>query len=87
MKSKEFQILAFSKYEKGEDPSKIFRYLDGALCLRTVKQWCKMVRETGSIELSTFCDSSRIIRTKESLKKLKDRLNRKSAQPKISYLR
>ena len=49
MKSKDLQKLVLSKYEKGEGPSEIFRHLNDALCLRTVKRWCKMIRETGSI--------------------------------------
>ena len=36
-----------------------------------------MIRETVSTERSTSPGRSRIIRTKESIKKLKDRLNRK----------
>ena len=86
MKSKDLQKLVLSKYEKGEGPSEIFRHLNGALCFRTVKRWCKMIRETGSIELSTSPGRSRTIRTKESIKKVKHRLNRKkeSDQPKIS---
>ena len=51
MKSKDLQKPVLSKYEKGEGPSEIFRHLNGALCLRTGKRWCKMIRETGSIEL------------------------------------
>ena len=77
MKSKDLQKLVLSKYEKGEGPSEIFRHLNGALCLRTVKRWCKMIREAGSIELSTSPGRSRTIRTKESIKKVKHRLNRK----------
>ena len=86
MNSKDLQKLVLSKYEKCEGPSEIFRHLDGALCLRTVKRWCKMIRETSSIELSTSPCRSRTIRTKESIKKVKHRLNpkKKSDQPKIS---
>ena len=69
MKSKDLQKLVLSKYEKGEGPLEIFRHLNGALCLRTVKRWCKMICETGSIELSTSPGRSRTIRTKESIKK------------------
>ena len=75
MKSKDLQKLVLSKYEKGEGPSEIFRHLNGALCLRTDKRWCKMIRETGSFELSTSPGWSRTIRTKESIKKVKHRLN------------
>ena len=74
MKSKDLQKLVLSKYEKGEGPWEIFREF----------KWCimssnsqTMVRETGSIELSTSPGRSRTIRTKESIKKVKRRLNRK----------
>ena len=77
MKSKDLQKLVLSKYEKDEGPSEIFRHLNDTLCLRTVKRWCKMIRKTGSIELSTSPGRSRTIRTKESIKKVKHRLNRK----------
>ena len=77
MKSKDLQKLVLSKYEEGEGPSEIFRHLNGVLCLRTVKRWCKMIRETGSIELSKSSGRSPTIRTKESIKKVKHCLNRK----------
>ena len=77
MKSKDLQKLVLSKYKKGEGSLEIFRHLNGALCLRTVKRWCKMIREAGSIELSTSPGRSPTIRTKKSIKKVKHRLNRK----------
>ena len=77
MKSKDLQKLVLSKHEKDGGPSEIFRHLTGALCFRTVKRWCKMIRETGSIELSASPGRSDIIRTKKSIKKVKHRLNRK----------
>ena len=87
MTSKNLQKLVFSKGEKGEGPSEIFLHFTGALCLRAVKRWCKMIRETGSIELSTSPDRSPIIRMQESIKKVKDRLNqkKKSIHQKISF--
>ena len=77
MKNKDLQKPVVSKYEKGEGPSAIFRHLNGVLYLRTVKRWCKMIHESSSIELSTPPGRSGIIRTKGSIKKVKDRLNRK----------
>ena len=77
MKSKDLRKLVLSKHEKGEGPSEIFRHLTGALCFRTVKRWCKMIRETGSTELSASTGRSSIIRMKELIIKMKDRLNRK----------
>ncbi|CAF4679245.1 unnamed protein product, partial [Rotaria magnacalcarata] len=75
--SKDLQKHVLSKYEKGEGPSDIFRHLNGSLCLRAVKRWCEMIRENGSIELSTSPGRARTIRTKESIKKVKNRLNQK----------
>ena len=77
VKSKDLQKLVLSKYEKNEGSSEISQHLNGALCLQTVKRWCKMIRETDSIKLSASTDHSSIIRTKKSIKNVKDRLNRK----------
>ena len=77
MKSKDLQKLVLSKYGKGEGRSEIFRHLNVYYVFKTVKRWCKMICETGSIELSTFSGRSSIIRMKESIKKVKNRLNRK----------
>ena len=57
------------------------RYLNGALRLRTVKRSCKIICEIGSIELSTSLCHSPIIRTKQSIKKVKDRLSQKKKVP------
>ena len=84
MKSKDLQKLALSKYVKGDSPSDIFRHLNGAVCLRTVKRWCKMIRETGSINLSTSPGRPCTARTKESIRKVKDlllRFYKKVVQP------
>ena len=77
IKSKDLQKLVFSKYEKGEGPSEISWHLNDALCLRTVKRCCKMIHESGFIELSTSPGRLPTIRTKELIRKVKDRLNRK----------
>ena len=77
MKSKDLQKLVLSKYEKGEGTSEIFRHLNGVLCLRSDKQWCKIIHEIGSIELFTSPGPSPIIPTKELIKKVKDRLDLK----------
>ena len=52
MKSKDLQKLVLSKYEEEQIPRKIFDDLNGAVSYRTVKRWCKMIRETGAIDLS-----------------------------------
>lgn len=77
MKSKDIQKLVLSKYEKGEGPSEIFQHLNGTVSLITIKRWCKMVRETGTIQLSKSPGRPRTVRTKESIRKVKTRLNRK----------
>ena len=60
MKSKDIQKLVLSKYE---DPSEIFQYLNGTVSLITIKRWCKMIRETGTIQLSKSSARPRTIRT------------------------
>jgi inhibitor of nuclear factor kappa-B kinase subunit alpha len=77
MKSKDIQKLVSSKYKDGEGPTKIFRDLNGAVCLRTIKQWCKMLRDTGSIELFSPPGRPRIVRTKGTITKVKNRLQQK----------
>ena len=74
MKSKDIQKIVSSKYEKGEGPTKIFRDLNGAVGLRTLKRWCIMLRDTGSIELSSSPGRPRIVRTKGTITKVKNRL-------------
>ncbi len=73
VKSKDIQKIIFSKYEKGEGPTKIFRDLNGAVGLRTVKRWCKIIRDTGSIELLSPPGGSRIFRTQGAIEKVKNR--------------
>ncbi|CAF4548167.1 unnamed protein product, partial [Rotaria sp. Silwood2] len=71
MKSKDLQKVVFSKYENGDYPTKIFRDLNGALRLNTIKRWCKMIDETGSINLTTVPGRPRTIRTKSAINKVK----------------
>ena len=59
-------------------PQKICRDLNGGISLVTVKGWCQMIRRTGSIELSGTHDGPRIVRTKENILKMKNRLRRKT---------
>ena len=77
MKSKDVQKLVLSKYESSGGPSEIFQDLNGTPNLITIKSWCKMVRETSTIQLSKSPDPPRTFRTKESTRKVKTRLNRK----------
>ena len=71
MKSKDLPKLALSKYEAGQTPKKIFEDLNGAVSYRTVKRWCKMIRETGAIDLSKLSGCHRTVRTKAAIQKIK----------------
>lgn len=44
--------------------------------MRTIERWCKSIRETGSINLSTSSGRPRTIRTKANIRKVKNRLKR-----------
>ena len=77
MKGEDLQKLVLSKYEKGEPSTKIFEDLNGFVSSRTIRRWCKMVRETGTINLSHFLGRPRIIRTKGMIQKVKKRMKRK----------
>jgi len=76
MKSEDIQKLVLSKYQKGESPTKIFEDLNGFVSIWTVRWWCKMVNETGSINLSYSTGRSRFIRTKGMIPRGKQRTSR-----------
>ncbi|CAF2128168.1 unnamed protein product [Rotaria magnacalcarata] len=67
MKSKDLQQVVFRKYEDGDGPTKIFRDLNGSLGLATIKRWCKMIRDTSSIQLSKPPGGPRFARTNEKI--------------------
>lgn len=69
--------MLLSKRENGDAPQKIYDDLNGAVSLRTIKNWCKMLRETGAIELRTPPGRPRTVRTKEFVQKVKRRVKRK----------
>ncbi len=71
-----FTEVVFSKYESGDYPTKIFRDLNGALGLNTIKRWCKMIRETGSINLAKSSGRLRLIRTKAAINKVKRKMEK-----------
>ena len=48
MKGEDLQKLVLSKYEKGERSTKIFEDFNGFVSSRTIRRWCKMVREIGT---------------------------------------
>jgi len=76
MKSKDLQKLVLSKYENGDGPTKIFRDLNGAMSLCTIERWCKMIREDGSINLSSPSGCPRTVRTKATIQNIKRRMKR-----------
>ena len=71
MKSKDLQKLVLSKCETGQTPKKILEDLNGAVSYPTVEQWCRMIRETGVIDLSKPSGCHRIVRTKAPMQKIK----------------
>lgn len=77
MKSESLQNLVLSKYRKGEPSTKIFKDLNGSVSSRTIRRWCQMVKETGSISLAHPLGRPRIIRTKGMIQKVKNRMKRK----------
>ena len=78
MKSKDLQNIVLSKYENDDARTKICRDLNGGISLVTVKRRCQMIRRTGSIELAGTHGGPRIVRTKENMLKVKNRLRRKT---------
>ena len=77
MKSKDIQKVVKTKYENGDDPVKVYRYLTGAVSLPTIKLWIKMINTISSITLSSLPDCSCTMRTKAAIVKVKNRLNQK----------
>lgn len=77
MKSKDLQKLVFSKSKNGSSPAEIFQDFNGAVSLRTISRWRKMVTGVGSIKLSTPPEGSRTARSKGNMQKVKNRLKRK----------
>ena len=76
MKSKDFQNFILSKYQNSDGPTKTFRDPNGFVSLRTIERWCKAVRDTDSINLSSAPSGQRTIRIKETIQKIKHRLKR-----------
>jgi hypothetical protein len=79
MKSKDLQQVVLSKAKKGEAPKKIFSDLDGAVSYRSIERWCRMVRETGVIDLLHPPGRQRTIRTKSAIQKVKRKLKNRKA--------
>ena len=50
MKSKDLQKVILSKYQNGDNPTKISRDLNGGIGLRTIERWRQMIRGSGSVK-------------------------------------
>ena len=59
------------------DRLKLFEILTIPLAFQTIGWWCKTVRDTASINLPSPPDLQRTIRTKETIQKVKHRLERR----------
>ncbi|CAF3756238.1 unnamed protein product, partial [Rotaria socialis] len=62
--SANLQNIVLSKYQNGDTPTKNFRDLNGGIGLRTIKRWCQMILQSGSITLSSPPGCPRLARTK-----------------------
>ncbi|CAF1564073.1 unnamed protein product [Rotaria magnacalcarata] len=78
MKSEDLQNIVLSKYQNGDTPTKNFRDLNGGIDLRTIKRWCQMILQSVSITLSSLPGCPRLARTKGNIRKVKNRLRRKT---------
>ena len=52
MKSKDFQSHVLSQYQNVDEPTKIFRGLNGSISLQAIERWCKALRDIGSIKFT-----------------------------------
>ena len=77
MKSKDLQKVVLSKYQNGDNPTKIYHDLNGGIGLRTIGRWCQTIRRSGSVKLSSPPGGSRFSRTNGNIQKVKHRLRRK----------
>ena len=77
MKNKDIQKVVLLKYENGGRPSKIVRDLAGAVSLRTIWRWIKMIKDNTAINLSAPPGRTRTTRIKGNIRQVKYRINRK----------
>lgn len=78
MKSKDLQQVVFCKYEDGDDPTTIFRDLDGCVGLNKIKRWRKTIHDNGSIKLSKPSGRQSLARACKTIQKVKHKLNKKT---------
>lgn len=67
MKSEDLQNLVISKCKNGYGPTKIYDDLHGAISVKTIKRWCKMITENGTSKFK-LCKSPgqpRTVRTRK----------------------
>ena len=79
MKSKDLQKLVLSKYDNGDETTKIFPNLNDAISFSTIERWCRRIREVGTIDLVNLRGCSRTNRTNAAIQKIKRRLNRRKS--------
>ena len=77
MKSEDLQKVIVSKRQNGDFPTKNYHDLNGTLGLTTIKRWCKMIDETGSITLTSPPGCPRTVRTEGIVKKTKRKLQQR----------
>ena len=77
MTRKDIQKVVTTRYENGDGPAKIYRDLAGAVSLPTIKLWIKRMNTIGSITLSSPPGCPRMVRTRVSIVKIKNRPNQK----------
>lgn len=77
MKSKDLQNIVLAKRKNGKPPSVIFNEIGGAVSQITIKRWCKMISENGSIQLRKPPGRKRTARTKKTIQRAKGLLKGK----------
>ena len=76
MKSEDLQKAVTLKHQNGDYPTKIFHDLNGVVGLATIKRWCEMIDEIGSINLTKPPGLARTVRTKEAIQKVQRKLKK-----------
>ena len=74
MKSKDLEKIFFAKRQDGDGSTKICRDLSGGFGLETIKRWCKMRGQTGSINIDHPRGCSRIVRTSSIIDTVKNQM-------------
>ena len=77
MKSQDLRTAVKNKYENGDGPAKIFRDLGGVVSKKTINSWIRMIKTTGSVNLSYSPGRPRSVRTKVNISNVKRRLTQK----------